>query len=619
MTAPTRSEAFLALSQEVSALITLSYETAASLVHDKYHASVGFWGLGEWVKERHDKAHEGESGRGYAVVVVGANESIGQALTLRLAKSGYTVFPLMPLPSPDSPPTSEALSQLLLTWSSVQKRIRAKRPRHCGQVVPVIVDPENIAQDLSRTQRGDLKRSPSSESSSTASSSTSSGMGGLSPTFTSGTIPKAKHREQPCERAGIEPAEDEEGSSRWRNRFGHAGETVRAYCRENNLHLVAIVCAPRNAPKVRKPHFLTSPSPEEGSEEHTLSPAKKAQQMQDDWEGIASIGPQYLFSSTCTDNGGVRQRSHPHSTPPWAAPSSLSTKGHRSSDSVTSASTSTSPRTGLPYAHDVNPYEMIGLSPYALTLTDESTLASLYRSNVIDPLSVVKELTEFMSFTHAIGKGRARVIFINGGLEGGISEVKNGNESIDREAKGAMRVVNAARREARKIMRKQLRGLGIEVCEVVVGAMIAPRPMTRHHLRHSSEDSLSSITQLHRIPNSRRTVSDALSLPSNLSILFRKYFPTPWRLTREDVIESRYQALSTIWAVDDALLFSCVRRAIEDRYPRSRHHAGLTAVLEDLADKVPGGGIAERWVEWAGRGVLGWRVWDWVFGDGARF
>lgn len=69
--------------------------------------------------------------------------------------------------------------------------------------------------------------------------------------------------------------------------------------------------------------------------------------------------------------------------------------------------------------------------------------------------------------------------------------------------------------------------------------------------------------------------------------------------TDSQVLSSRLALLSRIFAVDDALLYSSVRRAIEDRYPRYKHHAGLSPLLESLADITPGGGMAKalgRWV-----------------------
>jgi hypothetical protein len=74
---------------------------------------------------------------------------------------------------------------------------------------------------------------------------------------------------------------------------------------------------------------------------------------------------------------------------------------------------------------------------------------------------------------------------------------------------------------------------------------------------------------------------------------------TPRDLPADDqVLASRLALLSKIFAVDDALLYSSVRRAIEDRYPRYRHHAGLSPLLASVADITPGGNMIKvigRW------------------------
>lgn len=133
---------------------------------------------------------------------------------MRLAKSGYTVFPLMPATS--SAPASSPLSTLLLAWSGIQKRIQARDPGHTGAVVPVIIDSSGDAFLSSHVQYYTSPPSP----------------------------PKGSNT------AG---------------RFTHAGDTVRAYCHENNLALVAIVCAApvssRAAPKSpNSPQAMTPPS-----------------------------------------------------------------------------------------------------------------------------------------------------------------------------------------------------------------------------------------------------------------------------------------------------------------------------------------------------------------------
>lgn len=69
----------------------------------------------------------------------------------------------------------------------------------------------------------------------------------------------------------------------------------------------------------------------------------------------------------------------------------------------------------------------------------------------------------------------------------------------------------------------------------------------------------------------------------------------------DDALTSRLRLIARIFAVDDALVYSCVRRAIEDRYPRARHHAGLTPLLSSIVNATPGAGI----VRFLGRWVLG--------------
>lgn len=113
---------------------------------------------------------------------------------------------------PIAPPLSAPLSTLLLAWSGVQKRLQARDPGHTGAVVPVVVDDSDD---------GFLSYPASAPPS-------------------------------PPKRGG---------------RFAHAGETVRAYCRDNGLALVAIVCAapsglpgrPPRSPDI--PHTLADTLP----------------------------------------------------------------------------------------------------------------------------------------------------------------------------------------------------------------------------------------------------------------------------------------------------------------------------------------------------------------------
>ena len=83
------SLAFLSLSQDITALISLSLEATASLVHDWFRTTLSTAGLGDLVPSRRDEPVEraklqGGGGRGMAVVVVGANEGELLSSTLDL-------------------------------------------------------------------------------------------------------------------------------------------------------------------------------------------------------------------------------------------------------------------------------------------------------------------------------------------------------------------------------------------------------------------------------------------------------------------------------------------------------------------------------------------------------
>jgi len=103
----------------------------------------------------------------------------------------------------------------------------------------------------------------------------------------------------------------------------------------------------------------------------------------------------------------------------------------------------------------------------ALTMTDEQTLLSLYRASVVEPIAMVRELRDLLSASAIAGKGKSRVIFVNGN-EGVDSELMVGS-AADGQLHGAMQVVGTARSEAARLLRAELGAVGIDVCEVVVG------------------------------------------------------------------------------------------------------------------------------------------------------
>jgi len=83
------TQSLIALSQDITALLSLSIETTASIVYDAYRKAIGAIGLGEVVAQRATNCTGpgGEASRGLAVVVVGAGEGV----------SAYTGSP----PSPE--------------------------------------------------------------------------------------------------------------------------------------------------------------------------------------------------------------------------------------------------------------------------------------------------------------------------------------------------------------------------------------------------------------------------------------------------------------------------------------------------------------------------------------
>lgn len=222
-----------------------------------------------------------------------------------------------------------------------------------------------------------------------------------------------------------------------------------------------------------------------------------------------------------------------------------------------------------------------GLSQSALTRTDEEALMSLYRTYILDPLCVVRALGDLLANPRGDGRTRGRVLFLE--TSGTLDDL----DPLGPPGSGAAQMIAAARTEAARVLRSELSGAGIGVCEIVVGECrrwekltlgpMAPRLMGPVHLRSSSGDS---------------DTDKALA----------SYNGEKTSMTSTDTaLASRLRLLARIFAVDDALVYSCVRRAIEDRYPRARHHAGLAPLITSVANATPGAGI----VRFLGRWVLG--------------
>lgn len=163
-------------------------------------------------------------------------------------------------------------------------------------------------------------------------------------------------------------------------RFAHAGDTVRHYCRENGLTLVAIVCA---APTTSmssplKNHDLPSPLP--------LSPTR--------------------------------------------------------------------------------PYPLIpGVTDSGLAHADEEALINLYRAHVLEPISVIRALGDMLAAPSGVNRARGRVLFVESTSMIDESEPDHVFGSLSSPS----RMIGAARAETARLLRVELGGAGIDVCEIAVG------------------------------------------------------------------------------------------------------------------------------------------------------
>ncbi|WWC68551.1 uncharacterized protein I206_102480 [Kwoniella pini CBS 10737] len=513
------STALIAIIRDLCALISLTIENSLSFVNYLWRFWLSLWGLERYIRYDQTRTKVHESGKGRGIVVLGANEATGQSLTLALAKIGYTVFPLIPLPSPSSPPTSSALTNLLLTWSGMQKRLRARYPGHCGGVVPVIIDPEGISDDLTSATRGDLKR------------------------------PENIRLNDQVVHGG---------------RFKHAGETVRAYCKENKLILTSIICI--NRPIKTKPYSIGKYSNDLGFER-----MKRSRSGEGDDSNHLKIS---------VDPSSAMQRSS-------SAPSASIILPNDTSRVLLHNNDRTSSLKGK--GKRKNASSELELAPSSLILSEESTLSSLYRSNILDPLAIIKELSDLLSVSNISKMVNGRIIFINGSGDGNIVNLakydqdENVQEAVNEyfgtgtKGSKATRFAHEIQKEMMKTIRWDLSRIGVEVCEVLVGPM-APKTQTAGiRVREESEDSNDCTTSLLR---------DALN-KVNSSTPFSKLGQTDSKSVRHIAVTRQINLLKRLYAVDDALLFASVRRAIEDKYVRVNHKAGLSAYIDQLMYLIP--------------------------------
>lgn len=350
--------------------------------------------------------------------------------------------------------------------------------------------------------------------------------------------------------------EEKKGRERERGRFGHAGKTVRAYIRENGLTLVSIICA-----------------------SHTPLPCGRIPQ---------------------------RPHLHPYAHPLFQTPCSLST------DHCTLIPTDLLPQGSL-----MN--------------TPESTLCLAYRTNVLDPVSVVRELSDMLvspsggyrqeeSAANDVDqenrgkngkrqKSRGRVIFINPSpspspLYLPCSEASGSLKEIGHyplEIGSMANLTTSLRASTARILRDELDLLGVEVCEVVVGPMWEKPRLARYWGAGGGGGASASTggESVGRDKMGKMETGEKEEEEEMVDMPTRSPSTTP--TTTAPAAPTRLLILSRLWAVDDALLFSSVRRALEDRYPRYRHYAGLGPLVDDLVGAIPGG----RAMTGLGRWVVG--------------
>ncbi|EIW67240.1 hypothetical protein M231_02345 [Tremella mesenterica] len=534
-----------------------------ALVHDLFYLGLTIMRLVEHVPMYGSRARSGLVGEGKAVVIIGAKESIGQHLTLRLAKLGYTVFPLLPQPSTYSPPTSQALASLLLTWGDIKKHLLVSYPRHPGAVVPVMTDPEPKDWPWTWSVKSALKIT---------------------------------------------------------GRLEHAGETIRAYCRDHHLCLVGIVCTPRGTlPPIPLPAL--SPSPP--------SPTKESQAGQGlgldvglTEESSGSIQPKPItnmidlsdnditsFVSEMEISGGntsvlVARISQ--------APDQAPTEEEEKAGTTTTTTSFTPRRRGSSTSPALSMVEP-DPDPAGLGLPSKNTLHSLFTGNVIEPVAMIGYLGDLLGNAKRHGKGKGKVIFINDLNGAGVMR-------MDEREGLAMRSVGGARREAIKGLRKEHgRGGLIAVCEIVAGRLIrrrnlSPEDLPDIHLRTSTSHS-----KLPKIPQSNRpapffpflhtpTPTPSFHLPPTSTILTsfdpsnpgkgpfdpsehyiatRQHFPPTPGLTPEQVLDMA----PTIVAIDEHAIFCAVDTALKCRHARDRSYVGWEPLIRDWVGWIPGSGL----------------------------
>ena len=197
---------------------------------------------------------------------------------------------------------------------------------------------------------------------------------------------------------------------------------MRAYIRENDLDLVAVLCATQMDPKSGG-----------GADGYGREDMRWSYGSEHDQYG--SPGTDALSLSIL-----------PSPLPP--SPPSLPSVDRDMLESIT-------------------PPEMdrveIALPRRGLLSADESTLLGLYRANVLDPLTAVRELRDLLVATPKRVRN-ARLVFVNAQSLAGAGST--GREGVDDTV---LQVITAARSETIRLLRYDMAEEGVEVCEVIAG------------------------------------------------------------------------------------------------------------------------------------------------------
>lgn len=320
------------------------------------------------------------------------------------------------------------------------------------------------------------------------------------------TAQKRLHNRYPDHSGSIEPImTDPEGqTTSWskeikgkgKARFRHAGETVRAYIQENNLRLAAVICASGGLPAT------SAESQEEGYELDG-----RGQDLEAADSRVLKSGDELSVDTGEMEDVSGWQEGSPDLE--------MNEDYEEDTASTSKAVGATYDSLGFPLQQHqpgaIQQYHLtqsIPAPPSGLIGVDESALLALYRSNILDPLAVIREFQYLLVVPSNPDGRRGRVVFVNSSPDATENPGQEGSGGND----AANSVIGVARAETAKLLREELGEIGVDVCEVAVGESnlspsntgglvdsidqtgpMAPRiTSTGRHLRNISEDSAGS-------------------------------------------------------------------------------------------------------------------------------